>query len=66
MPVEDLQEDKPGEYEALVQSGELDRHLVDPYPPVVVRWIRAFGWTALAIGLSIVVWIICAMVFAYR
>ena len=66
MPVEDLQEDKPGEYEALVQSGELERHLVDAYPPVVIRWIRAFGWTALAIGFSIVVWIIGAMVFAYR
>lgn len=40
--------------------------LVEPYPPVVIRVIRAFGWTALGIGFGIVVWIVCAMVFAYR
>jgi hypothetical protein len=31
-----------------------------------VRTIRAFAWIALSIGFSIVVWIIYAMLFAYR
>jgi cytochrome b subunit of formate dehydrogenase len=66
MPVEEFREDKPAEYEELVNAGTLDEHLVDPYPPIVIRTIRAFAWTALALGFSIVVWIIYAMLFAYR
>jgi hypothetical protein len=31
-----------------------------------VKTIRAFAWVALGIGFSIVVWIIYAMLFAYR
>jgi len=49
-----------------VQSGRLEECLVEPYPAVVVRAIRAFGWTALALGFSMVVWIIYAAIFAYR
>jgi cytochrome b subunit of formate dehydrogenase len=63
MTVEELREDKPAEYEALVKSGDLERHLVTPYQPIVIRTIRAFAWTALTIGVAIVVWIVYAMVF---
>jgi cytochrome b subunit of formate dehydrogenase len=66
MDLEEFKQDKPIEYEALIQKGELDKHLVEPYPPIVIRAVRVFGWTALAIGFSIVVWIIYAMLFAYR
>jgi cytochrome b subunit of formate dehydrogenase len=66
MPIEELKHDKPREYEALVESGELEKHLVEPYPPIVIRGIRFFAWTALAIGFSMVVWIVYAMLFAYR
>jgi cytochrome b subunit of formate dehydrogenase len=66
MPLEEFKEDKPAEYEALVASGQLDKHLVDPYPPIVIRAVRAFAWTALSVGFSIVIWIIYAMIFAYR
>jgi len=66
MDLDEFKRDKPAEYEALVQSGELDAYLVDPYPPIVIRTIRAFAWTALAVGFSVVVWIIYAMLFAYR
>ncbi len=66
MPLEEFKEDKPGEYEALVKSGQLEKHLVEAYPPIVIRAVRAFGWTALAMGLAIVLWIIYAMLFAYR
>lgn len=66
MPVEEFRRDKPEEYEALVKAGTLDDHLVEAYPPIVLRAVRAFGWTALTAGFTIVVGIIYAMVFAYR
>ena len=66
MPVEELAEDKPMEYQELVENGELEKHLVEAYPPIVMRAIRFFGWTAVALGLGMVVLIVYAMVFAYQ
>jgi cytochrome b subunit of formate dehydrogenase len=66
MPLAELKRDKPREYEQLVASGELEQHLAEPHPPVVVKTVRAFAWIALITGFSIVVWIIYAMIFAYR
>jgi cytochrome b subunit of formate dehydrogenase len=66
MPLAELKRDKPLEYEALVASGQLDAHLEEPQPEIVVRTIRAFAWIALSIGFCVVVWIIYAMLFAYR
>jgi cytochrome b subunit of formate dehydrogenase len=66
MPIEDLREDKPAEYDALLKKGTLEDNLVEPYSLIVIRTIRVFGWTALTIGFSIVIWIIYAMVFAYE
>ena len=66
MPIKDLREDKPAEYDTLVKKGTLEDNLVEPYPVIVIRTIRVFGWTALTIGFSIVIWIIYAMVFAYQ
>ena len=66
IPLEEFKHDKPLEYATLVQRGELENYLVDPYPSVVVKAYRAFGWTALAAGFGIVVWITYAMLFVYR
>lgn len=66
MSLEEFKLDKPAEYEALVKSGELEKYLVEPYQPIVIRAVRVFGWTALTLGFSIVVWIVYAMIFAYR
>jgi cytochrome b subunit of formate dehydrogenase len=66
MELEELREDKPAEYDALVASGQLERHLVEPYQPIVIRTVKIFGWTALTVGFAIVVWIVYAMLFAYR
>jgi len=66
MTVEELRVDKPKEYEALVKSGTLKDHLAPGYPPIVLRAVRTFGWTALTVGFCMVLWIIYAMVFAYR
>lgn len=64
MPLAELKRDKPREYEELVASGELQQHLAEPHPPVVVKTVRAFAWIALVTGFCIVVWIIYAMIFA--
>jgi len=66
MTVEELKHDKPLEYEALIANRDLKKHLVVPYPPIVIRTIRAFAWTALAVGFGMVIWIVYAMVFAYQ
>jgi len=66
MPLAELKRDKALEYEALVASGQLDAHMEEPQPEVVVRTIRGFAWIALSIGFSIVIWIIYAMLFAYK
>ncbi|MCX6619036.1 MAG: hypothetical protein NTZ98_23425 [Acidobacteria bacterium] len=66
MPVEEFRRDKPAEYQALVESGQLEKHLVEPYQPIVIRTVRFFAWTALAVGFFMVVGIVYAMLFAYR
>jgi len=66
MPLAELKRDKPREYEQLLASGDLQQHLSPPHPPIVVKTIRVFAWAALGMGFGIVVWIIYAMIFAYR
>jgi len=66
VPLEELKRDKPREYQALMESGRIEEKTDVPYPPIVIRTIRAFAWAALAVGFSIVIWIIYAMLFAYR
>ncbi|MFZ1728876.1 MAG: cytochrome b/b6 domain-containing protein [Bacteroidota bacterium] len=66
MPLFELKMDKPEEYEKLVKSGKLNDYMVEGYPPVVERAIRIFGWAALITGFSMVIWIVYAMIFAYR
>jgi cytochrome b subunit of formate dehydrogenase len=66
MPLEELKRDKPREYEALVAAGKLEEKMEEAYPAIVTRTIRAFAWVALAVGFSIVLWIVYAVLFAYR
>jgi cytochrome b subunit of formate dehydrogenase len=66
MALEELRRDKPREFAKLIASGELEKHLAAPHPEIVIRTIRGFAWVALSLGFSIVVWIIYAMLFAYR
>jgi cytochrome b subunit of formate dehydrogenase len=66
MQLAELMRDKPREYRELVARGELQKHLAEPQPEIVIRTFRVFAWVALGIGFSIVVGIIYAMLFAYR
>ena len=54
------------EYQELVDSREMKKHLASPLPPVVVKTIRIFGYTALFIGLALVFLIIYAEIFGYK
>jgi cytochrome b subunit of formate dehydrogenase len=66
VPLEEFELDRPKEFKELVNKGELEKHFVEPYPPIVIRVIKIFGWTALITGFSIIILIIYAMIFAYR
>ena len=66
MTVEELQHDKPDEYAELVRTGQLEEHLVGPIPSEAERAARVFGFVALAIGLTLIVLIVYAMLFGYR
>jgi cytochrome b subunit of formate dehydrogenase len=64
--VEELKHDKPAEYERLVASGELEKHLVDPFPKPAERAAKVFGFVFLGIGLTLIGLIVYSMVFGYR
>jgi cytochrome b subunit of formate dehydrogenase len=66
VPLEELKNDRPGEYDELVKSREIKHHLVEPLPPVVVKTIKVFGTVALSIGLILILLIIYAEIFGYR
>lgn len=66
IPLEEFKLDRPDEYKEIVEKGELESYLVEQYPPIVLKGMKIFGWTALTVGFSIIIWIIYAMLFAYR
>jgi cytochrome b subunit of formate dehydrogenase len=63
--MEELEEDKPREYDAVVQSGRED-NFVEAVSARRERVFKAFGFTALAIGLTLIGLIIYTMLFGYR
>jgi cytochrome b subunit of formate dehydrogenase len=66
VPLDELKRDKPREYEELVASGRLEATLVEPYPKGRERALKVFGFTALAVGLTLIALIVYSMVFGYR
>ena len=66
IPVDELRIDRPDEYRDLEASGELGRQLDAPPQPEWALLAKVFGTFALIAGLSLVVGIIYAMVFAYK
>ena len=65
-PLEKFKLDRPREYRELVERGELEKHLIPAPPPVVVTFWRRFGFTALTIGLVLILLILYAAIFAYK
>ncbi|MBI3665800.1 MAG: hypothetical protein HY236_06170 [Acidobacteria bacterium] len=66
VPLEEFRRDRPREYQQMVERGELEKNLMPPPAPIVVRFWRRFGFAALAIGLSLIALILYAEIFAYR
>ncbi len=64
--LDELKFDKPDEYRRAVESGELESRLADPFPHRAELAVRAFAWTALAVGLTLIALIVYTMLFGYR
>lgn len=66
VPLEELKEDRPREYEEVMRSRDIRKHLDQPPHPLLVKAGRWFGGIALLLGLSLILLIIYAEVFGYR
>ncbi|MGD9583944.1 MAG: cytochrome c3 family protein [Lysobacterales bacterium] len=51
--LDELIEQHPLQYQRLVESGELEQHLVDPPAPGFVKFSTALGFTLIVIGLTL-------------
>jgi cytochrome b subunit of formate dehydrogenase len=65
-PLEKFKLDRPREYQQWVERGELEQHMMPAPPPMVERLWRRLGFTALGIGLSLILLILYAAIFIYR
>ncbi len=64
--IEELKYDRPVEYSEFIQSDNI-KHYLKPKPPkFFIRLSKIFGFTALIIGMSIVITIIYSMLFLYQ
>jgi len=66
VPLEEFKRDRPREYQQMVESGQLEQNLMPAPQPLLVKFWRRLGFTALGIGLSLIALIIYAAVFVYR
>ncbi len=64
IPLEEFKLDRPREYEQLVASGKLEERFVEPPSKDLILFCRIFGFTALSIGVTLVLCIIYALLFA--
>lgn len=67
VPVEEYKKDRPAEYARLKETGELRKRVVKK--KISRRWeitVRVFGYTFLAIGLTIIGLIIYSVLFGYK
>ncbi len=64
--LDELEQDKPVEYEELMALEDPEERIAGGMPRRRLRWIKAFGMTALVIGLTLIFLILYAMLFGYR
>ena len=64
--LDELKEDRPREYENIMQDPELQKKLGDAPPVFLSRAARIFGFTALITGIILVLLIIYSMIFLYQ
>lgn len=66
LTLEELKEDRPRQYKYLKDNGMLEDMLVKPPSPYFMRMAKIFGFTALTLGLLLIVLIIYSMLFLYQ
>lgn len=64
--LEELKEDRPHEYEVIMQDPELQKKIGDAPPVFLSRAARIFGFTALTLGIILIFLIIYSMLFLYQ
>jgi cytochrome b subunit of formate dehydrogenase len=65
-PLEEFKHDRPREYQELILSGELEQQLMPAPSPLAAKIWRRFGFTALGIGLALILLIVYSVLFSYR
>jgi len=63
VPLSTFKEERPREYEELVEKDELEKHIVQPLSPTLMRTVKVFGISFLTTGLIIVAGIIYSLIF---
>jgi cytochrome b subunit of formate dehydrogenase len=66
VPLEEFKRDRPREYQQMVESGELEKHFMPPPNPLAVKLWQRIGFTALTIGILLILLILFAQILAYR
>jgi cytochrome b subunit of formate dehydrogenase len=62
VPLEEYKKDRPREYKALVESGKLDKVIVErEFSPSWIRGVRLFGYGFLAIGVTMIILIVYSL-----
>lgn len=63
VPLERFKRERPAHYQRLVDSGKLEKMLVPPPPPEMAHAAMAFGFTALGVGLFLILSILITVIF---
>ncbi len=66
VPLEEFKKDRPREYRQLIESGQLEGLLERGPSEKTVRAWKIFGFTALSIGIVLILLIVYAAIFGYR
>jgi thiosulfate reductase cytochrome b subunit len=64
--VEEIKRERPRLYQSLIESGELEKHLIPQAPREFRFWAAVFGTMALVVGFSLVLFILWSMIFGYK
>jgi hypothetical protein len=51
--LDELQHEHPLQYQRLLESGELEKHLVDAPTPAMVKGSTVLGFTLIVVGLTL-------------
>ncbi len=64
--IEELKEDRPRQYNLIMQDEELQKNFGDAPSPFLEKVSKIFGFTALSLGVLLIILIIYSMVFLYQ